>query len=170
MFVAHERLQRESMKHDPIQYGQSEWYSNRDEQVEYIRTCMLAALDELHEALNETSWKSWATHRYVNSDAFFAELVDAWHFMMNMALASGVADSPEKIADEFAAQYFKKRERNAQRQREGYDGVSSKCPRCRRAYDDEHVECRPPVAQDPRLIGEGALADRSYCAQEEVYF
>ena len=37
--------------------------------------------------------------------------------------------------------YDAKHEKNAKRQEEGYDGVSTKCPGCKRALDDNAVHC-----------------------------
>lgn len=96
----------------------------------YIRDMVLACTDELHEALNEVGWKPWASSRHVNLEAFRGELIDALHFLLNLFLladldAAGILD-----------RYLAKNERNAQRQEEGYDGVSGKCPSCKRALDD----------------------------------
>jgi len=39
------------------------------------------------------------------------------------------------------AAYMTKRQKNIDRQTAGYDGVSTKCPRCKKAYDDEAAIC-----------------------------
>jgi dimeric dUTPase (all-alpha-NTP-PPase superfamily) len=108
-----------------------------DVQAEYVRTSVLAATAELHEALNEVGWKPWATERFYNTDNVISECVDAFHFVINIMLASGV--SAKDLADRFHEKYVEKNERNATRQKEGYDGVSSKCPHCSRALDDVGV-------------------------------
>lgn len=105
------------------------------ERVDFIKTHILALLDEAHEALNETGWKPWATSRHVNDKAFKSELIDAWHFMMNLFLVARMN------ADDIEEAYFKKRGINVKRQEEGYDGVSTKCPGCKRALDDSGVLC-----------------------------
>lgn len=107
-----------------------------EKRIEFIRNMILALTDELHEVLNETGWKPWATSRHINEEAFKNELIDAWHFFMNLILVSGM--SP----DEFYIRYRQKREKNIKRNREGYDGLN-KCPSCKRAYDDDAVECTP---------------------------
>lgn len=106
-----------------------------DQKLEWIRWNVLALQDELHEALAETGWKPWAKSKHVNRDAYVSELVDAFHFLMNLML---VVDCD---ADEFLAKYFEKRGINAARQAAGYDGVTGKCLGCKRALDDKAVEC-----------------------------
>ena len=105
------------------------------QKTEWIRWNVLALEDELHEALAETGWKPWATSNHINRDAFVSELVDAFHFLMNLMLVVGCD------ADEFLAKYGEKRGINAKRQADGYDGVSTKCPKCKRALDDPAVGC-----------------------------
>ena len=92
---------------------------------------------ELQEALDETGWKPWATSRHVNEDAYLNELVDALHFFVNLfALGGGTAD-------DLYERYCRKNDKNRARQLSGYDGVTGKCPLCRRALDDEAVTCTP---------------------------
>lgn len=106
-----------------------------EERAEFIRWNVLALEDELHEALAETGWKPWATSRHLNREAYKGELVDAFHFFMNL-MALGDID-----ADEVLEGYQVKHLKNAKRQEEGYDGVSSKCPECKAALDDDAVMC-----------------------------
>jgi dimeric dUTPase (all-alpha-NTP-PPase superfamily) len=89
-----------------------------------------ALSDEVHEATNETGWKPWATSNHLNREAYLAELVDAWHFFMNMCLLADITP------DELYAGYLAKNQVNHDRQTNGYDGVKSKCPGCKRAYDE----------------------------------
>lgn len=112
-----------------------------EESLEWVRWNVLALEDELHELLAETGWKPWAKSKHINRDAYVSELVDAFHFMMNLML---VVDCD---ADEFLAKYAEKRGINAQRQAEGYDGVSGKCPKCKRALDDTAVLCTPDLCE-----------------------
>ena len=116
-------------------FGQDPKTLDDEGKLEWIRWNMLALMDELHEALAETGWKPWAKSKHVTRDAYVSELVDAFHFLMNLML---VVDCD---ADEFLAKYFEKRGINARRQAEGYDGVAGKCPDCKRALDDTAVNC-----------------------------
>lgn len=123
------------------------------ERIQYIKDMVLAATDELHEALNETGWKPWTTVRHVNEDAYIAELVDAWHFLMNLLLATG--REPSELADLLFHGYITKAQVNVERQAQGYDGVSSKCGHCGRALDDVAVRC-------------WRVGDQAYCADADV--
>ena len=109
---------------------------NVPERVDYIKENVLALTDELHELLAETSWKPWAKSVFLNEEKAFSELVYVWHFMMNIMVAIAPDAEASELAEELASSYFKKREVNVQRQEDGYDGVSTKCPNCNRALDD----------------------------------
>lgn len=110
--------------------------------IEFIRWNVLALEDELHEALGETGWKPWQTSKHINREAFKGELVDALHFFLNLMLAGDIT------AEELLAGYLDKREKNAKRQEDGYDGVSTKCPKCKRALDDNAVLCSVDTVED----------------------
>lgn len=131
---AQHELQIKSFGNDPKSLTDAE-------RVEWIRWNVLALADELHEALAETGWKPWAKSQHVNRDAYVSELVDAFHFLMNLML---VVDCS---AEEFLTKYFEKRGINAARQAAGYDGVTGKCPECKRALDDSAVTCTPQGCQ-----------------------
>lgn len=98
------------------------------DRIEYVKEMVLALTDELHELLNETGWKSWSASRHINEIAYRSELVDAWHFMLNLMLVVGMTPNELHVG------YVTKRSVNEQRQVNGYDGV--KCPGCGRAVDD----------------------------------
>ena len=117
----------------------------------FLRDMKDALESELDELQNETGWKPWATSRHVNIDAARSEWIDAWHFMMNIALALGMDE--EMILN----MYMAKLKKNIARQDAGYDGVSTKCPKCKRAYDDDAVMCYPPKFNR----GEGMIL--AYC-------
>jgi hypothetical protein len=111
-----------------------------DQRVSYVKEMVLAAVHELHEALDETTWKSWTIgERAVHSDRLLHELVDAWHFIMNVAWAAYPGDTADELAVRFVDTYYAKRAANVARQRHGYDGHSTKCPGCGRALDDVNV-------------------------------
>lgn len=109
------------------------------ERMEAIRDNILACTDELHEAMAETGWKPWATSNHINVKSFHSEMVDAWHFFMNLMLHSGMT------ADDLYQGYVDKHQTNIKRQDDGYDGITGKCPICKRAYDDKGVKCTPIV-------------------------
>jgi hypothetical protein len=107
-------------------YGKDPTALDPEERAEWIRWNVLALEDELHEALGEVGWKPWATSRHLNREQFKNELVDAWHFFMNLMLAA------EIDGEEFFAAYRAKAAKNAERMATGYDGVTGKCPGCNR--------------------------------------
>jgi hypothetical protein len=123
-----------------------------EERMQAIRDNVLACTDELHEAMNESGWKPWATSNHLNREAFKSELVDAWHFFMNLMLHSGMT------ADDLYQGYLAKNVKNIQRQADNYDGVSTKCPTCKGAYDDDAVKCYPAGIE----LG-GYVAQKAYC-------
>lgn len=106
------------------------------ERKAYIREQFLALADEQHEALAETAWKSWASgDAHINREAYMGELADTFIFLMNQMLVGDI--TPSQLMDVVKAKQLK----NHKRQDDGYDGVSTKCPRCKRAADDDAVKC-----------------------------
>lgn len=103
--------------------------------IQFYKDMHVALIDELHEALAEIGWKPWATSNHFNQEAVKGELVDAFHFFMNLCLVSGVS------AQDLIDGYTSKSAKNIQRQADGYDGVSTKCTVCKRALDDAAVRC-----------------------------
>jgi len=83
-------------------FGQDPKTLSDVEKLEWVRWNILALSDELHEALAETGWKPWAKSQHINRDAFVSELVDSFHFLMNLMLRLSFADVswitlPERI-------------------------------------------------------------------------
>lgn len=105
--------------------------------MQYIRTQALALTDELHEALGETGWKDWTTSNHINRDAYMGELADVFIFLMNLMLVGDITPTDLMMVTR------KKIAKNHKRQDDGYDGVTEKCPGCKRAYDDDAVLCQP---------------------------
>lgn len=106
-----------------------------DELTRYVTMNLNAAFLELAEAQQETPWKPWVTIDKqlawrANGERFAGELVDVMFFIANALLAAGVTD--EWLAEHYAA----KMAVNQRRQVEAYDGVSTKCPTCKRALDE----------------------------------
>lgn len=125
-----------------------------EDRIDFVKDMKLAIEAELQEALNEVGWKPWATSRHINREAYVGEMVDAWHFFMNLLLVMRV--TPE----EFEQKYYAKLNKNYKRQKEGYDGVTGKCVKCGRALDDEAVNCYAP----------NTLEAHGYCEVEKVSF
>ena len=107
--------------------------------IQFYKDMHVALVDELHEALAEIGWKPWASSMHFNQDAVRGELVDAFHFFMNLCLVSGVS------AQDLIDGYIAKSAQNIKRQADGYDGVSTKCTRCKRALDDPAVHCTDEI-------------------------
>jgi len=116
-------------------YGQRIEELEGTERIQMFKEMYVALVDELHEALGEMGWKAWATSKHFNEPAVQGELIDAWHFFMNLLILSGL--DPEVMFEKYMAKHRK----NQQRQEAGYDGVSTKCRGCGRALDDDAVEC-----------------------------
>jgi hypothetical protein len=126
-----------------------------DAKKAYVREQALALADEKHEALAEVAWKSWASGGFwINRDAYKGELADTLIFLMNLMLVAEI--TPSELMEVVKAKQIK----NHKRQDDGYDGVTTKCPRCKRAYDDDAVGCyRTP---------EGS-ASYGFCSTENEY-
>lgn len=118
------RLQTESFG---VDYGELTGETLAD----YVIYNALALVVEVGELMDEFRWKPWASPRgSYDREAALKELVDVAHFMANIAAAIGISD------EEWEAAYRQKQDVNSRRQRDGYDGVSTKCSGCGRALDD----------------------------------
>lgn len=104
--------------------------------VAYIKDMHIATIAEMQEALDETTWKPWASDEpYVDRTLVVKELIDALHFIGNILAAVGCTD------DELDLRYRQKMEVNRERQLRagGYrvrGETADKCRNCRRALDD----------------------------------
>jgi len=127
----------------------------REKAIEFLHWNVTALEDEAHELLGEIGWKPWAKSRHINLEAARGEFIDMLHFMGNIALVLGLDDAAEVMR-----RYHAKHEKNAKRQEEGYDGVSTKCPGCNRALDDDAVICAENEG-DPGLF---------WCDQKQSLF
>lgn len=117
-------------------------YLEGDQMADFMRWNAWALEDEVHEAMAEVGWKPWATSRHINQEAFLKEMVDAYHFFMNLLLCGCQGWSPEQIADEFTRRYIAKNAENARRQEVGYDGVTGKCQQCHREMPEDRLTDR----------------------------
>lgn len=88
---------------------------------EFINLMVLAMQDEILEALRESAWKNpkyikggWQKRQGFDMDRFTLELVDAWHFLINLSIA---ADLDSRTLHEF---FVRKNKENNKRQDQGY--------------------------------------------------
>lgn len=130
--IAQFQLETQSFGHNPPQLGEA----GGAERADFFRWNAYAVEDELHEAGQEIAWKPWASTDHFNREAYLKELVDLLFFVGNLVLLAGAvgdhATYIEELADELWELYQAKVEINAARMRDGYDGVTEKCPKCRR--------------------------------------
>ena len=84
------------------------------ENIELIKNQILALYDEVGEALREVPWKPWKKNQQFNIDKFKGELIDIFHFLINLFLFSGM-DSIETIR-----LFEYKNNVNRRRQKDGY--------------------------------------------------
>lgn len=129
LFNAQRKIQQLAYGKDPYEI------TDPKERIQFIKDMELALRMELGEMLDETGWKPWATSNHVNEEAMQGELADVLLFFINLCMAANA--SPELIAEKT----FEKMQRNLDRQLAGYDGITGKCVRCKRALDDTAVEC-----------------------------
>lgn len=122
-------LQKELQKNT---FGTDFENMTKEERIALIRQSVLACEDELHEALREVGWKSWATQKYIHEQDLQEELIDALHFLLTLFLCAGMT------ADDVLRVYRVKHDENERRQREGYSGVA-KCPICNKMWDGCHA-------------------------------
>ena len=136
------KLQQDHMAHgDPRDIRER---LGADAWAEFMTWNAFALEDEVHEAMNEVGWKPWATSRHCHYEMFMKEMVDAFHFFMNMLLAATPRydTTPAEIAKEFFRLYALKNQVNAERQQDGYTGTD-KCPGCYRDFRETAKDMVP---------------------------
>lgn len=145
-------------------YGATYPMIEGDDLADYVTVNHSALVAEASELLAEFGWKPWAQPRgWVNRESALKEAVDIGHFLANILCAIGVTD------EEWERAYRAKQEVNRQRQRDGYDGVTGKCPKCRRSYDDG-IGCVPGSSEGEVIVMNGlgqrvlVVDDQPYCA------
>lgn len=80
----------------------------------FINEQTLAMFVETAEMIQETNWKSWKKPKEIDQAKFREELIDMWHFMINLTLASGMD------ASDVYEQFMAKHRINRERQDKGY--------------------------------------------------
>jgi len=68
-------------------------YRDNDVDSKFVQEQTLALIDELMEALRETPWKTWKKQQTLNHDKMKEEIIDAWHFLINLSMAAGMDSS-----------------------------------------------------------------------------
>ena len=88
---------------------------------QFTNQMILALVEEAVEIMRETPYKNplfvpfgWKKTQGYNREALLGEIVDMWHFMMNICLAHGFT------AEDFYKCYCKKNNINHERQDNGY--------------------------------------------------
>lgn len=137
-FLAMQRKLQIRMKEANPTQGGDPFEMSPEELQAFIHWNFMALIKELGEATDEVSWKPWASGEFINYPACLHEMVDAWHFFLNLMLAFGAMSGheEEELGNEFTEYYKLKNAKNLQRQIDGYDGVSTKCPNCKRELSE----------------------------------
>ena len=88
---------------------------------QFTNQCILALVEESIEIMRETPYKSpfftdfgWKEKQTYNREAMIGEIVDLWHFVLNLSLAHGFNE------DDFYREYCKKHGINEERKDNGY--------------------------------------------------
>jgi len=82
--------------------------------IEQIKNQILALYDEVGEALREVPWKPWKFNQQFNVSKFKMELIDIFHFLINLFLLSGM--NTQEVINLFK----NKNKINLRRQKNGY--------------------------------------------------
>jgi len=82
--------------------------------IELIKNQILALYDEIGEALREVPWKPWKLNQEFNVSKFKMELIDIFHFLINLFLLSGMT------SQEVINLFKNKNKINIRRQKNGY--------------------------------------------------
>lgn len=153
-------MQAEFQQRTPDGVTESFKETTPEKVCEMVRTQTLACIKELTEALDEVGWKPWASSRYVNVEAFRSELIDAFRFWLNLIYIAGL--SPDGVLNYYEQSLAKTNARIDN----GYDGVSTKCPGCKRDYGDPGVMCHP---QFDSTVDQPIEPTPAYCAAKSRY-
>lgn len=88
---------------------------------QYINQNILALHEEAVEIMRETAYKNpdyvpfgWKKGQQFNEEKFKEEIIDIIHFVMNLAIISGMS------SEEIYNRYLNKNKENHQRQKDGY--------------------------------------------------
>ena len=87
---------------------------NIEHRQEYINIQSLALIVEITEALQETPWKPWKQNSTYDRLKFQKELIDCWHFLINLSLVAFETEN------DFYQMFIEKNNINIKRQEDGY--------------------------------------------------
>ena len=73
-----------------------------------------ALLHEVMELQRETNWKWWKTPRKVSMESCQEEVIDMWHFLLQLSMEVGMD------ANTIVTKYLQKKKKNINRQKDGY--------------------------------------------------
>lgn len=80
----------------------------------YLNDMTLACISELCEMIRETPFKPWKKNQKMDEEKFKEELVDVFHFFLNLMMAVGM--DPDELYRRFQI----KNHENMKRQKDGY--------------------------------------------------
>lgn len=82
--------------------------------IQYIRLMFIGIVTEACEALECVNWKPWKQSKTQSQEELKKEIVDIWHFLINLTMASGMD------AEEILKRFKTKNKINMQRQEDEY--------------------------------------------------
>lgn len=151
MLKAQRRLQIDAYHGDPELFDDAT-------RIQFMKDMVLALTDEAHELLAEIGWKPWATSRHINREEAVGELVDMFHFFMNLMIVLGMD------VTELYERYMEKRSRNIARQQNGYDGIAGKCPGCKRDFSDIDKARSKTTTEGFRIVDQVNGVPTEFCS------
>lgn len=82
--------------------------------IEHVRLMFIGIITEACEVLEETNWKPWKQQKLVDQKAMKEEIIDLWHFVINLTIASHMN------AEEVVKRFKDKNKVNIKRQEDKY--------------------------------------------------
>ena len=91
-FMGMQRELQVGMRRANPSQGGDPFAMTNEELAQFVTWNHTALIDELSEMLGEVGWKPWAESRHCNSVRAIEEMVDAFHFFLNILLALGARE------------------------------------------------------------------------------
>jgi len=121
MFELQDKLQRRLGTWNKIEDMTLSLIQKEARKQQFANQMFLAMMEEVVEIMRETAYKNpefvpfgWKKDQHLNKEKLLGEIVDLWHFMMNICLVYGFT------ADDFYNEYAKKNNINHVRQDNNY--------------------------------------------------